>query len=213
MTTATIWTLLTRELAERLLADRHPNRILKWPAIRTMARDMKAGRWRGDNGATLAVCPDGRLVDGQNRCMAVIQSGCDVWVNIMHGVSPDPETFNTIDNGSKRTVSDNLHRAGVPNSTSVSATARAAMSCIGDHGPPGTSLTNPRWDRIHRGPPLPARGGGQHVSGEKPVFRPLGLNAVLFLANASRRRVGPVGGTVYRRRGDGRAGLTVMTRA
>jgi hypothetical protein len=56
----------------------------------------------------IAFAPDGRLLDGQHRLMAIVKSGLPVQIQVSMGVQPD--TFDVIDTGSvKRSASDVLH--------------------------------------------------------------------------------------------------------
>lgn len=63
------------------------------------------GEWR-ENGATIVFNNRGELIDGQHRLTAIARSGIPVWMVVITRVSPGEETFQTIDDGKSRKITD-----------------------------------------------------------------------------------------------------------
>ncbi len=80
------------------------NRQLRMRMVNRYAREMVAGKWLL-NGESIKVSHEGKLIDGQHRLNAVIQSGCSVQMMVVRGV--DSAAFLTLDTG----VSRNYHDA------------------------------------------------------------------------------------------------------
>lgn len=99
------WEDVTPEIAAEWLRFNTLNRPKKMGKIPIYAADMKDGRWPV-TGATIAFGRSGRLLDGQNRLQAIIDSNCTIRVLIVRGLSDD--IFDVIDNGARRTTSDVL---------------------------------------------------------------------------------------------------------
>ncbi len=78
---------------EFLLANRNNRRVVT-AYVDALARDMRAGRW-ALNPQPICFGWDGRLLNGQHRLLAVIQSGASIELPIMRGL---PDTaFDTYD--------------------------------------------------------------------------------------------------------------------
>lgn len=105
---AEVWTI-TPTLACALLEQAHPNRPVSHVRVKTIARAITAGRW-ALNGETIVLCPDGRVLDGRHRLMAVVEADRDITTFVVLGI--DPETFSTMDQGNKRTGGDVLSIEG-----------------------------------------------------------------------------------------------------
>lgn len=93
------------EMAAILLEGNTRNRPAKQQHIENLAREMSEGRFQY-NGDTIRVDRHGNLLDGQHRLMAVVKSGTTHLMTIISGL--DPETFLTIDQGTRRTSADML---------------------------------------------------------------------------------------------------------
>lgn len=90
-------TMLTPELAARLLANPHPSQ--RRPARMTVseyARRIKEGRWRLVPDAIM-VDPEGRMFNGGHRCAAVVAANRAIPVYIAYDA--DPALFDVIDIG------------------------------------------------------------------------------------------------------------------
>lgn len=91
-------------------------------AVTEYAKEMRAGRWKSTHQG-IAIGWDGKVVDGQHRLLAVIESGVSVEMLVTRGV--DPETQDLVDGGRKRTVGDQLGlRHGIQNGCLVAASSR-----------------------------------------------------------------------------------------
>lgn len=97
-------TTITPADAERMLQLNKGNRPVNTSHVAVLAREMKLGRWKV-NGDT--ICMNGtRLIDGQHRLMAVVESGCTIQTLLVEGV--DSDVFNTKDVGRRRSAGDTL---------------------------------------------------------------------------------------------------------
>lgn len=118
---------LTVDLAHELLAINTKNRPLKQDAIIRYSIDMMAGLWR-ETGEPIKIGSDGVLLDGQNRCHALIRANelsddvIEIPVLIVEGLAPDSQ--DVMDSGRPRSVPDQLARRGVPYTTKISASIR-----------------------------------------------------------------------------------------
>lgn len=113
--------VITPERAAEILGNRDRNRSIKMSKVRTFAGDMARGEWL-DNGQTISISMEGKLLDGQHRLMAVIDANIPVRFLVARYVSP--LTFHTIDSGSARSFSDVLHIMGEQESKSLAAAVR-----------------------------------------------------------------------------------------
>lgn len=116
--------LVGPDLAEAWLGKNVINRNISRANIAKYARDMKAGAWQL-NGEAIKFATDGRLLDGQNRLMAVIAADVAVQMLVIRelptGVMP------TLDGGKPRNFSNVLQIDGETNTTSLSALVRRAL--------------------------------------------------------------------------------------
>jgi hypothetical protein len=116
---------LTPAMAEALLAANiDNNRGIRDSRVAALVRDMLSGRFCL-NGETIKVSVTGRLLDGQHRCMAVLQSGVTIQAILVEGL---PEaTLGTIDMGQRRSVAQSLKMRGEPQPTAIAAIARRIL--------------------------------------------------------------------------------------
>ena len=115
---------LNPELAEKWLGHNVGNRNLRRQKVQQYARDMREGNWH-TSGQAIQFDWNGRLVDGQHRLEAVIESGVTIEVLVVKGL--DPRAREVIDTGAKRTASDALKFAGhTQDATLLAAVARIA---------------------------------------------------------------------------------------
>lgn len=108
---------ITPETAAVMLQLNKNNRPVSTRQVRALASEIKEGRWQ-INGDTIAFSAD-RLIDGQHRLMAIIESGIPVTTFVVRGITS--ESFLTKDTGKKRRTSDALAISGVLNSIAVAA--------------------------------------------------------------------------------------------
>lgn len=70
------------------------------------AKDMADGRWVAGTGDAIRFNRRGQMIDGQHRCLAVIESGVTITVTIIEGL--DDEVYLVLDKGRKRTAADTI---------------------------------------------------------------------------------------------------------
>lgn len=116
---------ITPAMAKQYLADMHTNRAYKQRQVDSFVAAMRNGEWRL-NGQPILISEAGRLMDGQHRMMAVVQSGETVRFLVVQGV---PEAaMVTVDRGSKRSFADLLSMDGYKQHKTLAAAIRTAMT-------------------------------------------------------------------------------------
>lgn len=115
---------VTPEVANEWLKHNINNRNPKEGRIKRYASDMAKGRWDLNNNS-IAFDTNGRLVDGQNRLMACIQSGTSFKTFVHVGLKP--KSFVDADSGATRSVADSLKTMGYKNCKITAAVARAVI--------------------------------------------------------------------------------------
>lgn len=102
---------MTPALAQSYLAKNTHNRPMNKSHVKFLSREMEAGRWKL-NGDT--ICVNGtRLLDGQHRLQAIVESGATVRVIVVTGLPND--IFDTKDCGKRRGAADTLAIRGEKN--------------------------------------------------------------------------------------------------
>lgn len=97
---------ITPEVAASMLTMNARNRPMSRPHVARLADAMRRGEW-DLNGSTIKVAATGRLLDGQHRLTACVESGAAFDSLVVYGL--EEETFATIDQTSRsRKVSDVL---------------------------------------------------------------------------------------------------------
>lgn len=110
---------LTPALAHLLLQANVSNRKISQANSEAIRADILAGRWIF-NGESISVSDTGRLLDGQHRCEAVIQTRVNIPVTISFG-APDEARF-TIDIGKPKSAANFLHMKGYTDCNNLAAT-------------------------------------------------------------------------------------------
>ncbi|SKF61473.1 Uncharacterised protein [Mycobacteroides abscessus subsp. abscessus] len=100
---------VTPAVASKWLDRNGGNRNMRAARVERYAADMKAGRWQ-QNGDTFKFDTTGRLIDGQHRCQAIIESGKAITALVVAGLPA--EAAQTIDAGAHRSGADALFFAG-----------------------------------------------------------------------------------------------------
>lgn len=116
--------MLTPEIAQFLLGRNSKNRQVKKDRVEQYVRDIKNG-WT-HNGDTIRVSVNVIMLDGQHRCLAVMETGIPIETGLMYGL-PD-EVFETIDTGRVRTTSDVFYIAGIENNTRMTSITKFVMN-------------------------------------------------------------------------------------
>lgn len=141
------------KLAEQLLARNSGNRALRKGRVKALAKEMTDGRWML-NGEAIKIGADGRLLDGQHRLAAIVQSGVTVQTLVIRNV--EDEAFVTFDSGLARSAGDMLRSAGVE-ASAVAVAALVNLVLAYEDGTAGysTGVHTPRtatFDRFSEAP-------------------------------------------------------------
>lgn len=83
-----IYTLITPEIALRLLKTTTNNRKISRASIIAYKSDMKQNFWDENVGSGISIDSDGILRDGQHRCQAIVESGIPIHMWVCLNVSP-----------------------------------------------------------------------------------------------------------------------------
>jgi hypothetical protein len=102
------WLEIDPARAEEMLKRLEVNRRLVSNHVAFLAREMKDGLWK-INGDTIRFSGK-RLLDGQHRLHAVVQSGITIWALVVEEL--DDASFDTIDTGRVRGAGDILSSFG-----------------------------------------------------------------------------------------------------
>lgn len=107
------------DLARYLYTFNHPsNRRLRDRKVKSMSSDMASGRWMFTP-ESLIFTVSGVLANGQNRLIAVTETGEAVWLMVDFGWPDDIITV--IDRGSARTNQDTLRVSDVANASGLAS--------------------------------------------------------------------------------------------
>ncbi len=113
--------IVTPDAARRLLANNPHNRAVQQATVDRYRRDMAAGHW-WLNGQTLKIGRGGRLLDGQHRCRAAVESGVAFPAIVVHNV--DDGVFDTFDIGYRRGFDQILRGLGEVNACALAGGLR-----------------------------------------------------------------------------------------
>jgi hypothetical protein len=125
--------MVTPEIAEQWLGlNTHNRNLRKRSLVTSYARDMAKGNWQF-TGEAIKFAPDGRLLDGQHRLHAVIQSGASIRMLVVRNV---PESAQEVmDSGAARRAGDSLALRGERNTGLLASAASAVITeCGRDRG-------------------------------------------------------------------------------
>ncbi|MGO1069753.1 hypothetical protein [Lysobacter sp. CA199] len=116
---------VTPAVASAWLRRNDANRKLRQRAVKQYAHDIRRGAWKM-TGETIKFSATGRLLDGQHRLAAIVESGTTLEMGVTTGL--DNGVFDVIDTGRSRTGVDVLVIEGV--GLRESATVAAALPLI-----------------------------------------------------------------------------------
>lgn len=116
--------LITPVIAVKWLQRNTENRKSKANKITEYKRAIKAGGWMV-NGEPIIFDWNGVLRNGQNRLMAIVESGLGIESYVVFDV--DPASFETMDTGTKRTAGDALHIRGENNYVLLAGAVKALI--------------------------------------------------------------------------------------
>ena len=104
------WIYVTPDVAKELLKGNTCNRPIDQRAVSQYASDMKNGRWDVASVGVFLFFFKGVLKDGQHRLLAIIASGCSMWMKLV-----DPEEIpHVFDIQKKRSINDLAVLSGLP---------------------------------------------------------------------------------------------------
>ncbi len=117
---------VTPAMAKRWLETNiENNRIVRESKVDLYVSDMRGGRWR-NTGETIKFNPDGKLIDGQHRLQALIESGVSgVTMSIAFDVPND--ALEVIDTGAARRFADTLKMQEAVNRFASAAIVRRTL--------------------------------------------------------------------------------------
>ena len=116
---------LNAALADELLSRAAPNRDVRPSRVAKYRTDMEGGHWVL-NGEPIIVSSDGKLIDGQHRCLAIRDTTASVDVLLVLGVQP--AAMATMGQGVPRTAGDYLGIEGEPNARTCANIARLMLA-------------------------------------------------------------------------------------
>jgi hypothetical protein len=111
---------VTPAMAQLWMQRNDQNRTLSKNLVNQLTQDILQGRWVM-NGETIKFDREGRLIDGQHRLQAVIQSNTAVDMWVVDGLEPMSQM--TIDIGRPRTAGSQLQIGNIPNANNVASIA------------------------------------------------------------------------------------------
>lgn len=115
---------VTPETAAKWLGQNHGNRNVRILKVKAYARDMRNGKWM-TSGDSIKFDWNGRLIDGQHRLEAVIESGATVRILVARGL--DPRVQDVLDVNVRRSNADALRFNGFEhNQDTIAAIAKIA---------------------------------------------------------------------------------------
>lgn len=134
---------VTPNVAQILLANEHPMQRHKKAIVRRYRRDMEAERWPIDWGVPFAFDRQGRLINGKQRCEAVIESGRTIIVlaTLDHDEG-DIHIFDPV--ASARNLGDVYSMHGVRNAVRAGAAVRWIWRYITGQMHSATTVPNDR---------------------------------------------------------------------
>jgi hypothetical protein len=130
--------MLTPDIAKKMLENNPNNRSIRKSKVNTLANAIRRGEWVLTHQG-IATSNDGTLIDGQHRCMAVIEADIPIPTLVTTGIS-DP-IFHAVDNHSARGNHDYLSCVGYSSSEAKTIASIARMvHAFAETGNPTTNL-------------------------------------------------------------------------
>lgn len=117
-------TEITPDYANSLLAKNKINRPVSLHTVSRYVHDIKNNQWK-ETAQVIQVSTKGNLLDGQHRCLAVIESGKSI--NQIVAVNCPDNSFDVIDTGKIRNAGDTLGIMGVKYSTNIAVAVKIAI--------------------------------------------------------------------------------------
>lgn len=117
-------TEITPEYAHELLARNKINRPISLLNISRFVHDIKNNNWK-ETAQPIQISTKGNLLDGQHRCLAVIESGKSIHQTV--AVNCPEDSFDVIDTGKIRNAGDTLAIMGVKYYTCTASAIRTIL--------------------------------------------------------------------------------------
>lgn len=117
----TQWVDVDPTTAAEWLTRNENNRTVRLKHVNTLASDMRNGAWVV-TGEAIKFSRDGRLLDGQHRLSAVVQSGVTVKMLVVTDLADAAQ--DRMDTGARRTAADMLHLNGFANAALLATAAK-----------------------------------------------------------------------------------------
>jgi hypothetical protein len=128
---------ITPAVAKELLATVQKNRKPKRSQIEKYVADMREGRW-AFTGEPILISTEGEMLDGQNRCLAIVEYGKPIEFMVIRGI--EPEAKMQMNQGDSRTGADAVHMAGAEKNIHVASAIAKFMFQIPDLTIPTTEM-------------------------------------------------------------------------
>lgn len=112
---------VTPVTARELLDANESNRALRPQKVAEYAADIKSGNWH-TTGASIVIGADGRLLDGQHRLAAIVQTGKPLVMLVVRNAEPESQV--AMDSGLKRNLTDHLKMKGEANTVVLATSLR-----------------------------------------------------------------------------------------
>lgn len=113
------------ERAAKYLDTMNGNRSVRQSHVDFLTAQMKTDKWRKTHQG-IAFDKEGRLVDGQHRMWAVVESGVTVTIMVTRGI--DPEDIPAMDGGIVRNYDDSAHYSGWDDDPNGAAIAKMLVT-------------------------------------------------------------------------------------
>lgn len=120
--------VITPAVAKALLDNNTNNRNITQGHLAMLKSEILSGNWQY-NGQPIIIGETGRLLDGQHRMTAVVETGIPIETNVMRGI--EESAFVTIDTGKVRGGSDVLSIAGSKHGTHIASAIRKIIEQFG----------------------------------------------------------------------------------
>jgi hypothetical protein len=128
---------MDKSLAKSILARNTNNRSISKAHLAFLKSELLNENWKF-NGNTIVLGKSGRLLDGQHRLTAIVETGISISTLIVKNV--DEDSFTTMDTGKQRGGSDALFIYGAKNGSHMASAIRKIKSeftnnakCMGSH--------------------------------------------------------------------------------
>lgn len=122
---------ITPQRAAAILKANTRNRKIKQRVLARYIEDMRTGKWRPDIGDPIRISKTGRLLDGQHRLIAIVESGAKIRMTVIIGLDDEDQRY--IDQGARRSAADQLMIEGRNNSGTLATIARNLLVFIKEH--------------------------------------------------------------------------------